>query len=467
MKLTWQKALVVFGSGLIYLFIAYYLNREEWYYLFPSIAALFGGYLYLAYSRQDSLFQPNHKLFNDYPILWMAIAFRFIFIFSLPELSDDFYRFIWDGLLSVNEINPFLQKPTEVLQMTFAMERGFTSDFLNRLNSPEYYTVYPAFSQYLFMISAYIGDGNILGSVVILRIIIFAAEVGTIVLLSKLLYLINISRKAVLIYALNPLIIIELVGNVHVEAIMIFFLVAAFYQLQKGNWIYSAILMSLAICTKLIPLMLLPLLLPTIGLKKSVKYYSVVLGGCLVLFYPFLSEATVLHIGNSVGLYFQNFEFNASLYFILREVGFWITSYNQIGIIGPILSIISLGLILWISFKKLGGSFKIIFVKAILVLSIYFAFATVVHPWYLSTLIVFAVFLKGNRFALIWSALVYLSYFTYRDSNYHELVGLTLLSYLPVYYFFYRDVILDKKLKARSNKQALKMKQKQQLVDFG
>ncbi|MBR9830780.1 hypothetical protein GYB57_01415 [bacterium] len=464
MKLTWQKALVVFGSGLIYLFIAYYLEREEWYFLFPSIVALFGGYIYLAYSKQDSLFQPNHKLFNDYPILWMAIAFRFIFIFSLPELSDDFYRFIWDGLLSVHEVNPFLQKPTEILQMTFATDRGFTSDLLNRLNSPDYYTVYPAFSQYLFMISAYIGDGNILGSVVVLRIFIFLAEVGTIFLLSKLLYLINISRKAILIYALNPLVIIELVGNVHIEGIMIFFMVAAVYQLQKGKWVYSAILMSLAICTKLIPLILLPLLIPTIGTKKSIKYFLVILVSCLVLFYPFMSQATLLHIGSSIGLYFQTFEFNASVYYLLREVGFWITSYNQIGIIGPFLSLLSLGLILWISFKDFGGNYKVIFVKGLLVLTIYFALATVVHPWYLSTLILLAVFVKGNRYVLVWSAVVYLSYYTYRDSNYQEVVWLTLLSYAPIYFLFFKDVINDRKLKARSNKQSLRMKQNQNLV---
>jgi hypothetical protein len=461
MKLTWQKALVVFGSGLIYLFIAYYLQREEWYFLFPSVLALFGGYIYLAYSSQDARFQPNHQLFNDYPILWMAIAFRFIFIFSLPELSDDFYRFIWDGLLSVNEVNPYLQKPVEVLQMTFATDRGFTADFFSRLNSPEYYSVYPAFSQYLFMISAYIGNGNILASVIVLRVFIFLAEIGTIVVLSKLLYLINISRKAVLIYALNPLIIIELMGNVHIEAIMIFFIVAALFQLQKGKWIYSAILMSFAICTKLIPLLLLPLLIPLLGAKKSMKYFLVVIVSCLVLFYPYISEVTILHIGNSIGLYFQNFEFNASVYFVLREIGFWLTSYNQIGIIGPFLSFAVFGLILWVSFKKLGNGFKTIFLKAILVVTIYFFLATVVHPWYLSTLILFAVFLKGNRYVLIWSGVVYISYYTYRDTNYQEVIWLTLLSYIPIYYFFYKDVIADRLLSPRSNKQSSRTKNTQ------
>jgi hypothetical protein len=461
MKLTWQKALIVFGSGLLYLFIAYYLEREEWYFLFPAILMLFGGYIYLAYSSQDALFRPNHQLFNDYPILWMAIAFRFIFIFSLPELSDDFYRFIWDGLLSVQEVNPYLQKPVEVLQMTFATDRGFTADFFNRLNSPEYYTVYPAFSQYLFMISAYIGNGNMLGSVIVLRVFILIAEIGTIVLLSKLLYLINISRKAVLLYALNPLVIIELTGNVHIEAIMIFFIVAAIYQLQKGKWIYSAIFMAFAICTKLIPLLLLPILIPLMGAKKSVKYFMVVGLSCLLLFYPYISEDTILHIGSSVGLYFQNFEFNASIYYIIREVGFWITSYNQIGIIGPLLSILTFALILWFSFKKFGGGIKTVLLKAVLVLTIYYAFATVVHPWYLSTLILFAVFLKGNRYVLIWSGLVYVSYYTYRDNNYHELIWLTLLSYIPIYYFFYKDVVRDRLLSPRSNKQSVRARKKE------
>jgi len=456
MKLDGRTHSIIFLSGLLYFFLGYYSNRSNWALLLPAVALLFTGYWYLVTAKTSSLFKPDHKLFNDYPILWMAIAFRAIFLFSMPTLSDDYYRFIWDGWLSVNGINTFLYIPSEVSAVGDYVVKGFTYDWLSKLNSPAYYSVYPSVAQYVFSFSAYVGGGNIFASVLTLRAIILLAEIGIIILLPRLLYSLNISRKASLIYAFNPLVIIELTGNLHLESVMLFFVLLALYQLQKGKWIISGVAMAFAISTKLIPLIFLPALIPLMGFQKAIKYFAVIGLGCLLLFYPFYTSTLFTHFMSSLELYFQHFEFNASIYYIIREVGYLITGYNQIGIIAPALSILTFLTILYISLRGRSIRMKHFLMRLLLIVTFYFLLATVVHPWYLSSVVLLAVFFNGNRYAIIWSGVAYLSYVTYKDTTYTEQLWLTFLAYLPVYYFLIKDVFIDRKLKPRSTKKLVR-----------
>lgn len=52
--------------------------------------------------------------------LILLIGTRIPFFFNLPQLSDDFYRFIWDGMLLFNGLNPMGRIPVHQVVNNFS-----------------------------------------------------------------------------------------------------------------------------------------------------------------------------------------------------------------------------------------------------------------------------------------------------------------------------------------------------------
>jgi hypothetical protein len=175
--------------------------------------------------------------------------------------------------------------------------------------------------------------------------------------------------------------------------------------------------------------MLLPLLLKRIGFKKSMWFYFFCGITSVLLFVPFIDKQFVGNILSSVGLYFHNFEFNASIFYIVRWAGFETRGYDVIGTAGTILSLIAMLGICSVAIFQKGKDISSLFSAMLFCFTIYFAFATIVHPWYITTLVALSVFTTW-RFPLIWSGLIMLTYFTYRNVPYSESLLLVAMEYL-------------------------------------
>ncbi len=405
---------------LIYVVFIYSLGfetlREQSSLLLTYFAILFGLYFY---------FWRNADHIEFKTLLSLAIVARFLLLFSTPNLSDDYFRFLWDGYLWNNGINAFSVLPNDVLLLSIP---NLNSALYNFLNSPNYYTIYPAVCQFIFFISTFFFPESVTGALLVMKSFLFLCEIGSIWLIIQLLNHFQLPKKQVFLYALNPLIILEFIGNLHFEASMIFFTLACLYFLViKKNAIIAALFMALAIHVKLIPLLFIPLLFNYLGFKNWFKFG--LFTGIITLLISWLLFGTLQHFINfltSVNLYFGSFEFHASIYYLFREVGFWITGYNQIEIIGKILSISTLIIILVLSFQQ---KIKDPFVLLLLGLCLYFFLSTTVHPWYIGTLVAFCCF-TSFKFPVIWSGLAIFSYLTYRNTQYEEILWLTALSYL-------------------------------------
>lgn len=340
-----------------------------------------------------------------------------------------------DGRLLAHGINPYLVLPTEFVKTPdFQMIIGDFTMF-QKLNSPNYYTVYPPLNQAIFGLSAWLSGSSILLNIIWLRVFIIAAEISNIYLLNKL------TPNNAKWYVFNPLVIVELTGNLHFEGVMIAFVLWAFYLLKKQKLVFSAIALACAVGIKLVPLIFMPLLISYLWKNngnakwKAIIQYTIIVGSVTaLLFLPFAEKALFQKLFSSVNLYFQKFEFNGSIYYIVRFLGFQIYGYNIIAQAGILLSLIAFLLILKISFSRLD-----IDLKALLILSIYFFFATTVHPWYITTLVALASLTK-LRYPMVWSALIPLTYYSYTTIPYHENLTLVAIEYTAVVLLLFFEI---------------------------
>lgn len=426
-------------SLLAHFFIAYKVPRHDTTVLMALYFLLFAIYVWGL--QRASTNEIKFWIFG-------SLVFRLIVILALPALSDDFYRFIWDGRLLASGLHPFAQLPGFYLENNLIIP-GIDQSLYNHLNSKAYFTIYPPLAQFVFWISVLISPQSILGSVVVMRVFIVMAEVGSIFLIQKLLHRFQIESKYVLIYALNPLVIIELTGNLHFEAFVIFFCLFMLYLLSDGKIIKAGISLALAVAAKLLPLIFMPLFLIRLGIKKSLLLYSSIVVTCLILFVPLLNGEIISGFSKSFGLYFQNFEFNASIYYLVREYGFFTSGYNIIQTVGWKLGVISAVGILIISlwpygFSRFDGRIKLnlnsyqfpavvekIPEVMMWVMLFYFLMTTTLHPWYITTLLMLSVF-TPYRFVVIWTALIFLTYTGYTENGFSENLYLTVLEYVIV-----------------------------------
>ncbi|MEM8891207.1 MAG: hypothetical protein AAGD28_24730, partial [Bacteroidota bacterium] len=275
---------------------------------------------------------------------------------------------------------------------------------------------------------------------------VFAAEIGSLLLIVRILRKLELPEGNLIYYALNPLVIVELCGNLHFEALMIFYLLAAWYLLLQDEWWKSALAFSMAVCSKLLPLMLLPFLLRRLGWGKAIAYGSIVGLMTLVLFFPILDLDTLANLRESVKLYFYSFEFNASVWYIVREIGYQIEGYNIIKLAGDYFSRVAAILILILAFTEKNPLWKGLGKSWLWAFMIYFALATIVHPWYVTTLLALGLF-SVYRFPLIWTIFLPLTYYTYRTDAYEENLWLVALEYLVVFVYMFYEI----KQKARQS----------------
>ena len=358
----------------------------------------------------------------------VSILLRFLLIFTLPNLSDDVYRFIWDGRLLVNGHNPFDYLPSYYIENNISIP-GINEVLFNKLNSPEYFTIYPPVAQGVFAFACWLFPNSIIGSAITMKVFLFLCEIGSIFFIKKLLNHFQLPTKNILLYALNPLIIIELCGNLHFEAAMIFFLLAAVFFLVKNKMTLSAFSIALSVASKLLPLMFLPFLIKRLGWKKSIQYFSIMGIVIVLLFTPLLSGAFFNNFGASLDLYFQKFEFNASIYYAIRWVGYRVVGYNWIQSAGPALAVIVLLGILTVTFLEKNFNWQNLFEKMLFAIYFYLAFATIVHPWYVTLPVMLCLFTRF-RFPILWSGLIFLTYINYSYDEYFENLWMVGIEYV-------------------------------------
>lgn len=419
---------LVFITILCYLFLGYYFNRQQFVSLISSFSLLFITYLFFIFYEKKEV-----NLFR------IGILFRALFLFSTPFLSQDFYRFIWDGRLLISGISPYDYLPNEIINTlaTFS-DSHYLYNKMGTL-SASHFSNYPPVNQLIFGIAGLLFGKSVFWSVVFFRIIIFLSDIGIYYYGRKLLLQFNQNPNKIFWYFLNPLVILELSGNLHFEGVMLFFLIVGFYNLIQNKWFLASLFIAISISVKLIPLLLLPLFWQILRIRKSIYFYASIIIVNILFFLPFLSSKLIENYTETIGLWFTNFQFNASIYYIIREIGFYFTGYNIIGIVGEITPFITILIILYFAFIKIIKTTDSIIKFSLFVLTLYFFISTTVHPWYVVNLILLSVFTK-YKFPIVWSFFIVFSYYAYSVVPFKENLWLIALEYVAVISIFIFEI---------------------------
>ena len=415
MKLN-SKASIIAGiyvlilSVLIY-FIGYETPRESFYQFFFLFLLSFGLFYAVYLNRQEW----NFKLFFG-----IAIFLRVILLFAVPELSNDFYRFIWDGELINQGINPYALVPNDLIVQGPIYSNPYMRLLYHGMGelSQANYSCYPALNQFLFYIPTKFFD-SIEANVISFKLMLIMADIGIIVVGKKILDHLKKPAHLIWLFALNPFVILEFSGNVHFEGVMIFFILLSIYLVLKNNWVFAAVFFGMAVLIKLIPLMLLPFLFKRLKVVPSIGFTALTAIVVILMSMILLDEVLLSNMMQSINLYFETFEFNSSLIFLLREYSFTTVGYNELTYYGPLLSNIAAVLILLLALFKAYKTEQYIFTGMLFALTIYYICATTVHPWYISMVLIFSIF-THYRFGLIWSLMIMLSYFAYSQTDFKE-----------------------------------------------
>ena len=230
-------------------------------------------------------------------------------------------------------------------------------------------------------------------------------------------------------YVLNPLIIIEIMVNVHFEGFMVFFFIMSLYFLKIKAVNKAVVSLALSISAKLIPLLFLPFFLFKWKTSKAFSFYIKLALMLSIFFLPMLLQFG--EFSESLDLYFRKFEFNASFYYVFRALGNLWKGYNMIAKIGPAMAIAVFGIVMILAYKM-----ENIYKFSLYALTVFLLLSTTVHPWYLALGVLLSS-IVGLRYMLIWSVMIVLSYSKYglSDNGYLVCVG---LEYAVVFsYIFY------------------------------
>jgi len=359
-------------------------------------------------------------------ILIFAILFRAVFLFSTPVMSDDIYRYYWEGKMTNNGINPYEYAPDDPELIEYR------DDEWEDINNKDVPASYPPLTQIIFSASYFIHP-----SIFFLKCVYVFFDLLTIPVIFLILRKFNMDPRLSIIYAWSPLVIMEFAHSGHNDSLAIFLTTLSFLFLQKEMKSASALSLAFGFLTKLFPMLFAPLLFRRWGWKNTLLYFAVI-----VAFYlPFMNAGLDLFSGTST--YADRWLFNGSIFPILVHGFEFLMSGEHALFLAKALILVTFGFALLFLLlsrpDRTDGMVldqKRLFKQSFWLLGLYLILTPTFHPWYIIWLIPFlCVF--NERSWIILSGLVVLSYTVYIEFDSHvvwqEVWWARALEYVPFY----------------------------------
>ncbi|POY37985.1 hypothetical protein C3K47_05525 [Solitalea longa] len=435
-----MKKVIPFAINLALLitlvFLSYFTQKTESAQLLLLFFFSFAAYIaILKFYNDEKFYRLN---------FWSSIILRLAVLFALPFLTQDFYRFVWDGQLLRLGFDPFAHRPESYMVAGVQIE-GIDASLYQKLASQQLYSIYPPFCQSIFGIACKIFPTDIYKAVLVMKGFVFLFELGTIWMLSLLLKRFNLPKNRIFIYALNPLCIIEFCGNLHFDAGMIFFTLLVIYLLVINRTLLASVFMAMAFCIKLLPAIFIPLLLKPFGFRKTFDIAFLGLVVAAIFSLPFVYKVEqIIHIFESLEFFYNQLEFNASFYYLIKYFIFKFAGIHHLLLVQKAIIGMFLLVLLYLTFFTSKQVIKLP-VRMMWALFAFLLLSPAVFPWYTIALLALGLF-SNYRFPVIWTMLVPLSYLNYQTVLSSENTWIIVLEYVLVLGFVVFELISKRNL---------------------
>jgi len=351
-------------------------------------------------------------------ILFFACCFRIILWQSPPSISDDIYRYVWEGKILAAGINPFSHAPADP-----QLEKYRDREIFPNINHKEYTTIYPPVSLFIFSLCTQLSP-----TIKAMNMVFIIFDLLTMLVLLFTVHSLSMDLLRIVIYAWNPLVILEFSGSGHLDSAGIFFLMLALYFFIKKQGSGSIVSLALSCLSKFLPLIFLPFIL----IKRkfiNLAVFVLIMGTCYI---PFLGARDNLF--QTLTTYSRRWRFNASLFDIIS----WIARSEGTARIISAACVLSMVIVLvaWYRRNFHEGKTESIYQAGFILLGCVIILTPVLHPWYLCWIIPFLVIMP-NRAWILFSGTIFLAYLVLKGfvetGIWKESMMVRVVEYVPFY----------------------------------
>lgn len=399
--------------------------------------AAFAGFVLLmaVHQRRTDISDPTRPLLSWWWLVALGLVARLVLLSTTPTLSDDVYRYLWEGHLVTEGVSPY----------AFAIEapegEPYTIEARDLANNTSLASPYLPVAHAVFGAAALVLPSEPWT----MQLVMIAFDTVAMAMIVRLLALADLPRRRSLLYWLNPLVIVEVAHGAHLDAMILGLGLAGVYRtLRDPGRASGPVLVGLATLTRPLALLFIPVLFWQWRWSQRLVYAATVgipvsVAGAWVGFGFGTAGASGTGVFGSARAYAESFRFNSAIYQSFEQ---WVASqglddkgWNEPGALTRLIVFGVVAIALVAVFARAPSlragerldprsTLRLLAVP----LMIYAVFTPVLHPWYILLLLALVPMLAPSdgeplgRWLhpipwLMLSGLLILSYLTYEDPN--------------------------------------------------
>jgi hypothetical protein len=348
--------------------------------------------------------------------LVFAALFRLSIIFFPPYLSDDIYRYVWDGRVQATGINPYRYIPADESLAKLRDDKIYPN--INRRDTTQ--TIYPPVAEGFFLLITRFSE-----SVTWMKAVMVGFEAIAVWALIQLLLSFGFARQRVLIYAWHPLAVWEFAGSGHVDALAIAFIGLTLLAHRKQREALTSFLLACATGVKLFPLALFPALYR----RRSWKMPAAFVVTILIAYLPYLSVGPIRVLGSLPGYASERGMVSGEQFFLLTVARKLVSAQVPVSAYA-VFAVAVLGILsLWLMQDQQSDDTRYLR-NGLLIASVFMVLLSPHFSWYFAWLIPFLCFIPSIPvFYLTFAS--FLLYLTWLGDSPDRVLVLKALIFVP------------------------------------